>query len=168
MIGKGGERSFQIITMKNLTKSILAILLLALLLTSCCDLCDGKVNGIVIRRCLYVHQSFSEKRELKKLIRQTLNKDEKALVKLNNFWCGGAAGCYDLGFVITQIIYRIGEEDFIKMVNKLDCKEVVELEWYIRLGLAYGDHDKDGILDDRKIENEFPNFYRLLTERERK
>ncbi|TXF79227.1 hypothetical protein [Chryseobacterium sp.] len=76
--------------------------------------------------------------------------------------CGGGAGCYDLGFIVTQIIYRIGENEFASMVEKLGREETNSIEGLIRVGLEYGDHDKDGKMDDRRIENEFPELHKLL------
>ncbi len=105
---------------------------------------------------------MKKNRELRPIIQQTLNKDEKALAKLNDFWCGGGTGCYDLGFIVTQIIYRIGEKDFIEMTSKLDNKQVIELEGLIMAGLEYGNNDKDGKMDNKSIETEFPELYNLL------
>jgi hypothetical protein len=76
--------------------------------------------------------------------------------------CGGAAGCYDLGFIITQIIYRIGEKEFASMVKKLNKEETNSIEGLIMAGLEYGDNDKDGKMDDKRIENEFPELQKLL------
>ena len=144
--------------MKNLTKYIFLTLVL-LELTSCRQ---NEVDGILIEHTLYENQSFSDNQNLRKLISQTLNKDEKALAKLNNFWCGGAAGCYDLGFIITQIIYRIGEQEFAKMIEKLNKEETNSIEGLIVVGLEYGDNNKDGKMDDKRIENEFPMVQNLL------
>ena len=130
-----------------------------LILTSCKQ---NEVDGILIDYTLYVHQSIAENRELRQLIRQTLNKDEKALAKLIKVWCGGGAGCYDLGFIITQIIYQLGEKDFMTMVDKLDRKQIDGLDGLIDAGLEYGDNDKDGEMDNKRIETEFPELLELL------
>jgi len=145
--------------MGYLIRTISIAFIFGLTLTSCKQ---NEVDGIIIERTLYIHQSFSKNRELRKLISQTLNKDEKALAKLNNFWCGGGAGCYDLGYVVTQIIYRLGEPDFIIMADKLDRKDIPELEGLIMAGLEYGDNDKDGKMDNKRIETEFPELFKLL------
>jgi hypothetical protein len=123
---------------------------------------QNEVDGIIIGNTLYENQNFSDNRELRKLIHQILNKDDKSLSILNNFWCGGGAGCYDLGFIVTQIIYRLGEQEFINMVNKLSSEELIRLESLIEVGLEYGDNDRDGKMDEKKIENEFPCLYKLL------
>lgn len=128
-------------------------------LTSCKQ---NEVDGIIIGHTLYENQSFSENRELRQLIQQTLDKDEKSLAKLNEFWCGGGAGCYDLGFVVTQIIYRIGKKNFASMVEKLNKEETNSIEFLIMAGLEYGDNDKDGKMDNKKIEIEFPELQNLL------
>jgi hypothetical protein len=145
--------------MRNLTKTIFITLVVGLAFSSCRQ---NEVDGIFIDHTLYENQSFSDNRELRQLIHKTLNKDEKALANLNSFWCGGAAGCYDLGFIVTQIIYRIGEKEFASMVEKLSKEETNSLEGLIMAGLEYGDNDKDGKMDDKRIENEFPELQKLL------
>lgn len=135
------------------------MLLFGLTLASCSL---NEVDGIRIDQTLYENQSFVKQQELRQLIRQTLNRDEKALAKLSDFWCGGGAGCYDLGFVITQIIYRVGEKDFIAMASTLDSKQSAVLESLITAGLEYGDQNKDGKVDNRRIETEFPALSELL------
>lgn len=142
-----------------MTKTIFIILLAGLTLTSCRQ---NEVDGILIDHTLYENQNLSDNRELRQLIHQTLNKDEKALAKLNKFWCGGGAGCYDLGFIITQIIYRIGEKEFASMVKKLNKEETNSIEGLIMAGLEYGDNDKDGKMDDKRIENVFPELQKFL------
>jgi hypothetical protein len=146
-------------TMRNLMRNLFAALLVALTLVSCQK---NEVDGIIIGHNLLENQSFSDNRELVSLIRQTLNKDEKALAALTEYWCGGASGCYDLGFIVTQIIYRLGEDEFSKMVYKLNDKETEALEGLIAVGLEYYDNDKDGKMDEKRIENEFPNLYNVL------
>lgn len=130
---------------------------------SSCD--HAEVHGIFIDHTLYENLSISKQVELKKLIRETLEKDPKALASLNNFWCGGAAGCYDLGFVMTQIIYQIGENEFIKMVQNLEKEKIIGLEGLIAAGLEYGDNNKDRKMDNKKIETEFPRLYKILSEK---
>jgi hypothetical protein len=145
--------------MNNLNKILVVTFIIGLTLTSCKR---NEVDGILIEHTLYIHQSFSDNKELRQLIRKTLNKDEKALAKLNDFWCGGGAGCYDLGFIITQIIYKIGEKDFMAMVDKLDNKEIHGIDSLIMAGLEYGDNNKDGKMDNKRLENEFPELLRLI------
>jgi hypothetical protein len=146
-------------TMRISLRQIFVTLIVGLTLTSCRQ---NEVDGIIIGDTLYENQSITENRKLRQLIRQTLDKDEKALVELNDFWCGGGAGCYDLGFVVTQIIYRLGEKDFMTIVAKLDNNKTNELEDLIMAGLEYGDNDKDGKMDNKRLETEFPKLYKLL------
>ena len=96
------------------------------------------------------------------LIKQSVKKDEKSLAKLINFWCGGGAGCYDLGFVITQIISKIGEEEFVIMTNKLSTYNKTILVVLIRAGLEYGDNNKDNKMDETTIDKAFPKLYSIL------
>ena len=143
----------------DLIRKTLIISIVILTLVSCKQ---NEVGGIIIGNTLYENQSVSDNRKLRKLVCQTLNKDEKALSILNNFQCGGGAGCYDLGFIVTQIIYRLGEQEFINMVSKLNSEEYISLKSLIEVGLEYGDNDRDGKMDEKKIENEFPSLYKLL------
>lgn len=119
------------------------------------------VDGIIIGDTLFVHQSLKANNEMKRLIKQSLNKDVQAIIKLKHFPNGGAAGSYDLGYVITQIIYRIGEDEFIGLVKKFPEDER-NFEGLIDVGLEYGDNDYDGEMDDIKFENEFPKLYELV------
>ncbi len=145
--------------MGKLKNRIVILLMLAFLITACKQ---NEVKGIIIDSTLYTNQSISENKELRLLIEQTLNKDETALAKLSDFWCGGASGCYDLGFIVTQIIYKLGVEDFVTMVEKLGQKERTVLYSLILFGLEYGDNDRDGKEDNKLIENEFPALFILL------
>ena len=101
--------------MRISARQIFTAIILGLTLTSCRQ---NEVDGIFIDHTLYENQSLEKNGELRQLIRQTLNKDEKALAKLNDFQCGGGAGCYDLGFTMTQFFYKIGENNFIEISKK--------------------------------------------------
>ncbi|WP_378180294.1 hypothetical protein [Aquimarina sp. SS2-1] len=123
---------------------------------------EDTVNGVVIGHTLLVHQTLKENRELKELILNSLNKEENAILDLKDFWCGGGAGCYDLGYIITQIIYRLGEDYFVELMSNLCEDQVKDLEFLIYAGLEYGDNNYDGKMDDKRLENEFPKLYNLL------
>ena len=69
---------------------------------------------------------------------------------------------YDLGYVLTQIIYMIGEDEFLKTINNLTNDEKAILISFINVGLEYGDNDYDNIQDNRRIENEFPIIQQTL------
>jgi hypothetical protein len=137
--------------MKNLT---IYFLLIFTILS-----CKQKVvDGIEIGQDLYVGQSLKQNKKLSELITRTLNKDSSALSELTEFWCGGGAGCYDLGFVITQLVYRIRENDFIKMAEKLTKKQKGSLSGFLSVGFEYGNYT------DKNVVTEFPNLNKLLTE----
>ena len=123
-----------------------------------------KVDGIIIGDTLFVHQSWSENRKMKKLISQSLKKDKNAIIKLKKFPNGGAASSYNLGYVMTQIIYRIGENSFAKILNEIPKSERKGFEGLIMVGLEYGDNDYDGKMDDKRIESEFPKLTKILKE----
>ena len=131
------------------------------LLTSCRQ---SNVDGVIIRNTLYENQDYSTNKRLCDIINRTLNKDKRALIELTEFWCGGAAGCYDLGYVLTQVINRMGEQEFIILVNGLTEKQKSEIGGLIEVGLEYGDNDYDGLMDDTTISTTFPDLERALTE----
>ncbi len=112
---------------------------------------------------LLENQSFAENKKLDTIIRKTLKGDYNSLRRLNHFPCGDGAGCYDKGFIITQIIYKIGENNFNKMVDNLDRKELYGIEDYIKTGLEYGDNNKDGKMDNKIAEKEFPILMKKLS-----
>ena len=116
------------------------------------------VDGVIIGDTLYVHQTYKENQIMQKLIKNALKKDEKAIKDLIEFPNGGAASSYDLGFVITQVIYRIGEDEFINLIKNINIEELNELRGLIWVGLEYGDNNYDGIIDDKQIETEFPKL----------
>jgi hypothetical protein len=138
--------------MRNLT-----IYFLLIFTISSCK--EKVVNGIEIGQDLYIGQSIEENKNLSELITQTLNKDSNALSELTEFWCGGGAGCYDLGFVFTQIVYRIGETDFIKMAEKLTEKQKSSLKGFLDVGFEYGDYE------NKKSETEFPKLNEILNKK---
>ncbi len=121
-----------------------------------------EVEGIKIGDTLLVHQTQTQNQELIKAIQKTIKLDESGLDKLVNFECGGGAGCYDLGFVFSQIIYKIGEDKFVNLVRQIEPNKINGLKGLIEVGLEYGDNDNDGEMDNKKIELEFPNLNSIL------
>lgn len=120
------------------------------------------VEGIVIGKTFLEHQSLSENKRLDSLIRLTIRGDDRSLYRLNHFPSVGGAASYEKGYVITQILYKIGEDNFSIMVDKCDVKELWGLEGYIQAGLEYGDNNYDGKSDNKKAEDEFPVLMKKL------
>jgi len=123
-----------------------------------------KIDGIIIGDTLFVHQSVSENRKMVNLINHALKKDKNAIIEIINFPNGGAASSYDLGYVLTQIIYRIGESEFADILKKIPKSERNEIEGLIAVGLEYGDNDYDGKMNERRMETEFPKLTEILNE----
>ena len=133
------------------------------LITTCLISCKQKeVQGIVIREDLYSALNYSQNKKLAILIKKTLNNDKDALANLNNFNCGGGAGCYDLGYVLTQIIYKLGETEFVQLVNRLNPNEVRTMLSLIGAGLEYGDDTPLSKENSDKIQVEFPELFLVL------
>lgn len=100
---------------------------------------------------------------MKRLISKALKKDKKAIIQLKNFPNGGGASSYDLGFVLTQIIYKIGENEFAKLLREIPKTERNGFEALIAVGLEYGDNNYDGKMDDKQMKDEFPLLTKILT-----
>jgi hypothetical protein len=143
--------------MKNLI-----LISLLLFLISCKK---ENIEGVEIGKTLLENQNFAENKKLDTIIRTTLKGNFNSLRRLNHFPCGDGAGCFDKGFIITQIIYKIGENNFNKMVDNLDRKELYGIEDYIKAGLEYGDNNKDGKMDNKIAEKEFPTLMKKLSEK---
>ena len=101
---------------------------------------------------------------MENLIYKALKKEKKAIVELKNFPNGGAASSYDLGYVLTQIIYRIGETNFADILREIPKSERNGFDGLIAVGLEYGDNDYDGKMDNKRMEKEFPKLTEILNE----
>ena len=141
--------------MKYVWHRLFQCVIIALMISYLSSCKKKSVANVEIGQTLYLNQGFFENRRLINLIDRTLNNDDKALAELISFPCGGAAGCYDLGFIITQIIYAKTHQDFLNLASDLDYNQIKQLRALIEVGLEYGDHDKDGQVDYRSTEVEF-------------
>ncbi|WP_400075453.1 hypothetical protein [Winogradskyella sp. R77965] len=126
------------------------------------------VNGILLENNLVVHQDYSKNKRMVSLIKSSLNKDSSAFKSLIEFSHGGGESGYNLGYVITQIINKIGEDEIIKMVSKYDSNELNNFRSYIDVGLEYGDNDYDGEMDETYIKDEFPKLNKYLMNKQNK
>ena len=147
---------------EKITKKIMLTLTIGILMLFSCK--KKEINGIIIGDTLLVHQSLKHNQELTEIIKKSLNKDKSGIIQLVNFECGGGAGCYNLGFILTQIIYEINEDEFINVINQIDKKQKNRISSLIGVGLEYGDNDKDGKMDSKRIELEFPDLNKILNE----
>ena len=136
-------------------KRILIALFIMFSLISCLK---NNINGIIISDTLLSNQSFQENKNLNKIINQCLNKEFNGFKKLLEYNCGDGAGCYDLGYILTQIIFRIGEDDYIKVISKLSKKDQINLNSFIKVGLEYGDNNYDEKMDNLRINDTFPKI----------
>jgi len=138
-------------------KIVFLTLFIFLNLFSCKPL-TKEVEGIKIESVLLAHQSFQDNKNLVEIIKLCLDQKTEGFKALQKFDCRGGAGCYDLGYVLTQIIYRIGEDNYINSISKLPLQEQMNLTDLIRVGLEYGDNNYDGKMDDLRIQNAFPKI----------
>lgn len=136
-------------------KRILIALFIMFSLISCLK---NNINGIIISDTLLSNQSFQENKNLNKIINQCLNKEFNGFKKLLEYNCGEGAGCYNLGYILTQIIFRIGEDEYIKVISKLSKKDQINLNSFIKVGLEYGDNNYDEKMDNLRINDTFPKI----------
>ncbi len=146
-------------------KKIIVCLIFPIILLSIAGCKTNNVDGIVIGETLLIHQSYKQNRELKGLILKVLDHDKNAVSELIMFPNGGGEGSYNLGYVITQVIHRIGEKEFIELISGLSDVDLNILEDQIAVGLEYGDNDSDGIMDYQYIEDVFPQLNRIINEK---
>ncbi|MEP0264233.1 hypothetical protein [Dokdonia sp.] len=128
----------------------------------CCK--TDKIEGVIIGDTLLAHQSFAENQKMQHLISNALQKDKKSIIELKDFPNGGAASAYDLGYVLTQIIYRIGEDEFAEIMREIPKAKRKGLEGLIMVGLEYGDNDYDGKVDNKRMGIEFPQLIEVFKE----
>jgi hypothetical protein len=135
-------------------------ILLIVILNSFISCNKSEVDGIKICNTLENSLSYSENRTLINSIEGTLNQDYKSLITLLHINCDGESG-YDLGSVITQIIYKVGEDNFLKMAKSLTVEDKKLLKGFIGVGLEYG-YPIDGKNPNQKVDKEFPKIYENL------
>jgi len=145
---------------KRLLNSVI-IICLGLLISCKTD----NVEGIILKNTLVELQDYSENKRMASLIKATLNEDSEAFKQLINFPTGGGESSYNLGYVITQIIYRIGGNETIELIKNYDSRDLNLLQGMINVGLEYGDNDYDGKMDEIFIKDEFPDLLKYINER---
>jgi hypothetical protein len=122
-----------------------------------------EVEGIRIGNSLSENQDFSTNKKFIDLIHKSINRNADAFAELLKFECGGAAGCYDLGSVITQIVYRTGERDFLNMVSSFSREQKSAIRNYLEVGLEYG-YSLTRDTPNKSIESQFPMLIKTLEE----
>lgn len=138
----------------------ISIFIMILFVVSSCK--KNTESDITIGSTLYEHQTVSDNIEIRNLIKGILKHDEKALKKLCNYNCGSGSGCYDLGDIIVQILYIIGESEFISMAKKLDKQTISKLERLIQVGFEYGISNVNEKMESKTIEDNYPILFEFL------
>ncbi|MFW2178237.1 MULTISPECIES: hypothetical protein [unclassified Moraxella] len=118
----------------------------------------GGVDG-----ALFYNSTVGENQKLVDLIKRALAKDKTAIKDLLNFNCGGGAGCYDLGFIFSQLVFKIGEDEFIRLIDGFSEDDKSALKFFISAGLEYGyPLVSQSPYKSRTIETEFPKLNQVL------
>ena len=121
-----------------------------------------QVEGVTINGTLTDQQDHSTNQQMCQLISRSLHHDNQALAELVAFDCGGAARCYDLADVITQILCRVGEPEFMRMTATFSTQQQRDVRSFIEVGLEYGQHSVRKRRDN-SISQQFPDLDRQLS-----
>jgi len=135
------------------------IILILTVLSSCSK--KTIVEGVQIGNTLYEQQNLSTNKKFASLIHKSLNRDTEAFGELLRFKCGGAAGCYDLGSVITQIVYRLGEQNFSEMIKNFSNEQKRDIRNYLEVGLEYG-YRLEKSTANKTVDQQFPFLSKSL------
>lgn len=132
------------------------VVVTALLLTACGP---PEMVGIPIRQELYDSFHLLDQNHYKDLMRRSIDGNSKAFIRLIHFDCGGASFCYWHGEVLAKIVYQMGEEKMLELVENMTSKDKSRSRHLLRAGLEYGAFTTDGTLTNQpsnlEIEHEF-------------
>ena len=129
----------------------------------CCK--SDEYKGIKIGANLFENQTIKQNKDLQGIIKELLDNKSDGLKKIIAFDCGGGAGCYDLGYVLSQTLNQIGENNFIKMCETLNYNQRQEINSLLEVGFEYGDNNYDGKMDGTTLSKEFPKLSTKLYEK---
>lgn len=139
------------------------VVMTAFLLTACGP---PETVGISIRQELYDSFHLLDQNHYKDLMRQSIDGNSRAFIRLIHFDCGGASFCYWHGEVLAKIAYQMGEEKTLELVKNMTVKDKSRFRHLLRAGLEYGSFEADGTLANQpsnlEIENEFPRLNQWL------
>ncbi|MGE5107776.1 MAG: hypothetical protein ACM3H8_09540 [Sphingobacteriales bacterium] len=135
------------------------IIIFLTILISCTT--KTRVDGVQIGNTLHEQQDFSTNIRFAELIHQSLNRNTEAFAELLRFPCGGAAGCYDLGSVITQIVYKVGEQNFSEMIKNFSKEQKHDIRNYLEVGLEYG-YRVEKSAPNKTVDQQFPFLNKML------
>ncbi len=143
----------------KLILKIFAVLILCISLFYAFIFCTkNEESGVKFGNIITDYQNFYSNLIFRNNIKKVLNHNEDGLIYLVEIPTGGAHG-YEMGYIITQIIYKVGEQNFKSMLLNLSYEQQLNALSYIDVGLEYGDNDYDGEMDNTKFEDEFPILY---------
>lgn len=122
---------------------------------------DG-IDGIQFGETWLLYNDSCRNKALQQAVRQSLALNPKGLKALSAIDCD-SAGCYDLGAVYTQVIYRAGDKHIAAMIPALDEREKKRFASLLPAGLEYGGLVNPKGNGTKQIETEFPAVYRQLS-----
>lgn len=99
-------------------------------------------------------------------IQRVLDRNEAGITELLSTDCGGGAGCYELGYVITQLIDKVGDEAFAAMIAGLPPEKLEKMAGYINVGLEYFDGTRRNRIDNQSVEATYPLVNQVLSKNE--
>lgn len=139
--------------------NISILYILTILLLGCKE---SDVQGIYIGETLNAHLNYDKQTKLRTLIEGSIKKDSTSIENLINFKINGGASGYDLGFILSQIVYRIGEKEIVSLIQNLEFSTQMKFKSLVDVGLEYGDQNNDKIQDNSRLKIEFPILSKLF------
>ncbi len=122
----------------------------------------NKIDDIVIGDTLYFDRDAEGRKELAAIIRRAEKKDRDAVLELVTYTERFDPMFNDVGYIMTQIINRMGESEFIKVSRGLMRPQRHRLAILINAGLMNGDNDFDGDPDSTDITKAYPKLYKAM------
>lgn len=94
------------------------------------------------------------------LLKDALAGNKKAIKNLSLLEFNDATG-YDHGVVIVDLITKLGETEYIKVISTINTEQKNLINSYVDVGLEYG---SSPLLKGKDFKTTFPDLYAFLNE----
>lgn len=143
--------------MKKINLYFIIVLITGLTLLSCNSKCS--VEGIDVPETIQI--SSKEKGiNYCELLEKSLQKEKNSVVKLSLLDFDGSSG-YDHGTILVDLVKKLGEDEYIVLINQVNSNEKKKIEAYLEVGLMYHYDDK---LKEKSVDESFPKLSTFLRE----
>ncbi|MFA6162172.1 MAG: hypothetical protein WC685_01955 [Methylobacter sp.] len=119
------------------------------------------IYGVDVHEMAVSTQSLTERYQYHRSIQLLISDlDPDALKYLINADCGGGSGCYDHGKTLVQVLIKVGDHSFSKIIPKLHKEESERLLSLLSAGYEYG-----GFPEWSDLKGQFPLTFRTFDEK---